>query len=288
MKRRHFIHLGAASLAACGHSRAADETDTASKAGPFTITIPEKWRATALVEKKPISPVYDAEAWEAYQKERLYVMKPSYGNRPQHWALRIPAALPEGIIFDKKNADDDATAPQILIHKADEWAVAFTDGKAQEKPLAEVIRSLRGKMDAALKDDDRDLSPAFMDASLTFQCLKRRIDFKGGHGIRLVAQWSIEPNIMRRGDLHYLFLGMSDDNSCQIIATFPLDLPGLPGDGDKDHLGHSTANYEKFTEGYDGYATEAKKWLEKHATEITPSLATLDTMMESLVAKTWE
>lgn len=288
MKRRHFIHLGAASLAACGHSRAAGETDTVTKAGPFSVALPEKWRASAIIEKKPISPLYDEESWKGYQKDKSHVLKPGYSSRPQHWAIRIPAALPEGISFDKENPDDDPTAPQILIHKADEWGVAFTDGKHQPEPVADTIRSLRGKMDAALKSDDLHLSPGYMDASLTFQCLKRRIDFTGGHGIRLIAQWTIEPYLMKLGELHYLFLGMSEDNSCQIIATFPLNLPGLPGEKERSHLGRSIEDYGKFSEGYDGYITDAKKWLEQHAEKITPSLETLDKMMTSLVAKTWK
>lgn len=288
MKRRHFIHLGAASLAACAHSRAADEPDTATKAGAFTVTLPEKWRASAIVEKKAIFPLYNEQGWKEYQKDEKFGLKPGYCCRPQHWAIRIPAALPDGISFDKENPDDNSTAPQILIHKADEWGVAFTDGKAHERPVAEVIRSLRGKMDAALKIDDLHLSPGYRDASLSFQCLKRRIDFTGGHGIRLIAQWTIEPYLMKLGELHYLFLGMSDDNSCQIIATFPIGLPGLPGEEEKSHLGRSIEDYGKFSEGYDAYITDAKKWLEKNEDKITPSIATLDKMMASLVAKTWK
>ncbi|RYD19055.1 MAG: hypothetical protein EOP88_20400, partial [Verrucomicrobiaceae bacterium] len=89
MKRRNFIHLGAASLLACGQGRAAEEKDTVTKAGPFSVTLPEKWRASAIVEKKPISPLYDAAGWQAYLKDQQNVMKPSYGNRPQHWAIAV-------------------------------------------------------------------------------------------------------------------------------------------------------------------------------------------------------
>lgn len=288
MKRRHFIHLGAASLVACGHSRAAEDKDAATKAGPFSITLPEKWRTSAIVEKKAIFPLYDEEEWKALKRDSSYVKKPGYCTRPQHWAIRTPAALPDGVPFEKENIDDNPTAPQILIHKADEWGLAATDGKAHETPVAEVIRSLRGNMDAALTAENPEPSPAFVDAHLGFTCLKRRIDFTGGHGVRLVTQWDFEANLMRLGELHYLFVGMSDDDTCQIIATFPISLPGLPVDRDKSHLGRSISEYQEFSKHHSDYEAAAKKWLEQNAEKITPSLATLDKMIESLVAPTWK
>ena len=274
-----------ASLAACSSSQRKDEI--AIEAGPFVVTVPVKWSKTAIIEKVPIQPLYSRENWKTYQDNEQYGLKPAYICRPQHWAIRLPEALPGGISFDRANAGDNSTAPQILIHKADEWSVAFTDGEHEKIKAANILRSLRESMDAAMIHDNPRLSPAYMDASLEFMCLKRRLDFSGGHGIRLVAQWTIEPDLMRFGDLHYLFLGMSDDNSCQIIATFPLNLPGLPISGVMSHLGRDSHNYVEFSKGYDEYVKDAKKWLEQHADEITPSIQTLDGMMQSLVARRW-
>lgn len=262
-------------------------TQTVVNAGPFAVAIPTEWRRTAIIEKVPIQPLYSREAWKAYQENPRCRLKPAYICRPQHWAVRLPAALPKGVRFDQQNVGDDSTAPQILFHKAGEWAVAFTDGVHEEKKAAELLRSMRKEMDQSLTHDDPHLSPGFMDASLTFMCLKRRIDFTGGHGVRLVAQWIIEPELMRLGELHYLFLGMSDDNSCQIIATFPLGLPGLPTHDDKGHLGRSTENYADLSKSFDRYEADAKQWLEDHAQEINPSIQTLDAMMQSLVASHW-
>ena len=286
MKRRRFIELSMASLAGCSKSQRKDVV--AVKAGLFVVNVPVKWSKNAIIEKVPIKPLYSKEDWMTYQDNELRELKPAYICRPQHWAIRFPDALPSGIYFDRANTGDNPTAPQILIYKADEWSVAFTDGKHEKMKSADVLRSLRESMDGAMVHDDPRLSPAYMDASLAFMCLKRRIDFSGGHGIRLVAQWTIEPNLMRLGDLHYLFLGMSDDNSCQIIATFPLSLPGLPGSGVMSHLGRDTQNYVEFSKGYEGYTKDAKKWLEQHADEITPSIHSLDVMMQSLVARRWE
>lgn len=285
MKRRNFLQWGVAGLTGCTHSSQAAQTVV--KAGPFAVAIPTEWGRTAIIEKVPIQPLYSREAWKAYQKNPLHRLKPGYICRPQHWALRLPAALPKGVRFDQKNAGDDETAPQILIHKASEWSVAFTDGEHEEKKAAELLNSMRKKMDQSLSHSDPHLSPAFMDASLSFLCQKRRIDFTGGHGVRMIAQWTIEPDLMRLGGLHYLFLGMSDDSSSQIIATFPLGLPGLPDSEDKNHLGRSTEKYADLTQAFNRYEADAKRWLEEHIQEINPSLQTLDAMMQSLVAVHW-
>ncbi|MEO5716737.1 MAG: hypothetical protein ABIT37_24880 [Luteolibacter sp.] len=286
MKRRNFIQLGIAGLVGCGGNQRADEVSV--KAGPFILRVPAKWQTLTEVEKVALRPLYSREGWKNYQTDEQYALKPAYACRPQHWAIRVPGALPEGIPFNSTNPGDDPTAPQILIHKAEEWGVAFTDGEHQQTTAADRLRSLRESMNAAMSEDDSGPSPAYMDASLAFMCLKRRIDFTGGHGLRLVSQWSIEPELMRRGELHYLFLGMSDDNSCQIIGTFPLNLPGLPTSEQKNHLGRSSQNYEDFSKNYEGYVQDAKKWLETYVDEITPSIQTLDEMMRSLVARRWE
>jgi len=279
------LQLGVLTLAGCDHGKA-QATDL--KAGPFAVTVPAEWAKKAIIEKVPLHPLYSHEQWKAFQENPKDRDKPSYICRPEHWALRLPSALPKGVRFDRENAGGDPTAPHILIHKAREWAVAFTDGVHEVTKAADLLRSLRKDMDLALTHDDLRLSPGYMDASLTFMCLKRRIDFTGGHGVRLVAQWTIEPELMRLGELHYLFLGMSDDSTCQIIATFPLSLPGLPTRDDKSHLGQTTDKYAVLSESFDDYEADAKRWLEENAQKITPSLQTLDGMMESLVASHWE
>ncbi len=285
MHRRYFIQLGLAGLVGCSNNRQASEVSM--KAGPFSISVPEKWSKTAIIEKVPIHPLYSPKAWGDLQKDGKSLMKPGYNSRPQHWALRFPAALPQGIQFSREHAGDDPTAPQILIHKADEWGVAYTDGKHEDVKVADFLQRLRKNNDEALIDGNPIRSPAITNSQM-YDCLRRRIDFMGGHGIRLVTQWGQEANLMRFGELHYFFLGMSDDNSCQIIASFPINLPGLPNAEDKNHLGHGIENYDEFTSNYPEYVEDAEKWLQTKEHEITPSIQTLDRVMQSLVATHWE
>lgn len=169
MKRRHFIHLGLVGMAGCQKER----TKTVAKTPicPFSVAIPEKWRESAIIEKVPLFPLFTHEYWKDFQKDESFALKPGYFNRPQHWAIRIPGALPKGISFDRKNADDDPTAPQILIHKADEWGVAFTDGEHEDVGIPEILRIMREDMEAALTEDNPNLSPGFINASLQLERL---------------------------------------------------------------------------------------------------------------------
>ncbi|HEY1122442.1 MAG TPA: hypothetical protein VGE67_12610, partial [Haloferula sp.] len=251
--------------------------------------VPEGWAKTAIIKRVPMHPLYTAKDWKRMQTDKYFVLKPSYHTRPLHWAIRLPAATPEEIAVHPDEADSDPTAAQILIHKADEWGSIMTDGTVGREKSAKLLGALRKHMDEATKGSDDLDSPAFMDAHLGFRIMKKRLDFDGGHGVRMIAQWMIEPNLMRKGELHYLFLGMSDDNTCQIIATFPLALPGLPGDDEEaEHLGRSLKRYEELTQNLDAYDKDATTWLEQHAAEITPSLDTLDEMLKSLVVRRWE
>lgn len=286
MNRRNFIQATVAGVV--GQSHARQDDNVVVKAGAFAVTIPAIWQKSAIIEKVPIKPLYSKEDWKAYQADKHRILKPSYGCRPQHWALRFPAAVPKGITFDQENAGENPEAPQILMHKAEEWGMAFTDGIHTKDKAGELRQRLRREMDEVLQNDNPHVSPAFMDASLTFMCLKRRIDFTGGHGVRLVAQWTIEAELMRLGGLHYLFLGMSVDSTCQIIATFPLGLPGLPTSEGREHLGWSMERYGELEKGFNRYEADAIGWLGKHEQEITPSLRTLDAMMQSLVASSWK
>lgn len=295
-KRRHWIQLAAAALCGCKEQNAAPVETSIEKEElcPFTIEIPPAWIATSRIEKVPARPVYTPEELVAVRRDEPdgtapAIYKPGYFNRPQHWAIRLPAATPEGIAANLEDPGDDPTAAQILIHKADEWGAIMADGEKSREESPELLRTFRRSMEEAVNGGEDLVSPAFMDASLGFLCLKKRLEFQGGRGVRMLAQWMIESDLMRKGRLHYLFLGLSDDDSCQIIATFPVDLPGLPDDEpDAAHLGYGTERNEAPSRQFAAYERDAVAWLEQHADEITPNLERVDNLIRSLVARRWQ
>lgn len=298
LKRREWIYLATAGLCGCKDRKANDAPAESSTAKaqhcPFAVEIPPAWVGSSLIEKVPARPVYTPEEWEGVLRDEQNgnvpaAYKPGYFNRPQHWAIRLPAATPDGIPVNLEDPDDDPVAAQILIHKADEWSSIFTDGRIGRSKSPEFLGSLRQKTKDELSGMETDLHPASVDGHLGFRALKRRLDFDGGHGIRMLAQRNIEPDLIHKGRLHYLFLGLSDDDSCQIIATFLVSIPGLPGDESKaQHLGKSLERYEDFVADHEDYERDAVAWLEQHAGEITPSLDVLDNLIRSLVVRRWE
>lgn len=296
LKRRHWIQLATAALCGCRKRKDAPIANPPAVADicPFTVEIPPAWIASSRIEKVPAKPVYTPEELEELRRAERNgdvpaIHKPGYFNRPQHWAIRLPAATPAGIPVNLEDPGDDSTAAQILIHKADEWAAILADGEKGREQSADLLRTLRRNLDEATNGGVDLDSPAFMDASLGFRCLKKRLDFQGGRGVRMLAQWMIESDLMRKGQLHHLFLGLSDDDSCQIITTFPVDLPGLPDDeAEAGHLGHGTEGYEALNRHFAGYERDAIAWLEQRADEVTPDLELLDNLIRSLVVRRWE
>lgn len=257
-------------------------------AGPFRATVSKAFAKGVVVEKVAFAPLYSAEAWAAKERNPMMQLKPGYITRPQHWAIRLPKAAP-WYEADLKSYGDDPTAPQIIIHKADEWASTFENGKVEPTAAAKEVARMRKDLALWVKQPVDSISPGYMDASMNFDCLKKEIRFEGGSGVRGIVQWTMEPELARRGQLHYLFLGLSDDGSCQIIATFPLDLPGLPDDSQEaTHLGYSTKDYPKLSKEFNTYEDAVKKWLAANENKFTPKLDELDAMMAGLIVKRWE
>jgi hypothetical protein len=288
MKRRTWIQIGCLALAACGKQRQRGQT---VNAGPFSVQVPTIWMESPRVQKMPMNPVYTPEAWAALQQDPLYTLKPGYSCRPSHWAIQLPRlGLPEAT-FNFETAADDPTAPQILIHETQGWETVYANGVHSSEAPGLTPSGLRSDLEKAWQEADHfPESPAFFDGSLNFLCLKKTIPFKGGKGVRMLGQILQEPDLMCRGRLHYLFLGMSDDSSCQIIATFPVDLKGLPsGDysDDKAHLGWSLDDYATLSREMATYAKVAVAWLETREDLIVPRLKSLDAMLESLVVRSW-
>jgi hypothetical protein len=288
MTRRHWLALGTCALAACREKPSKPSTSLL-RAGPFEVTVPVEWSYGAGVQLVPMAPLYSEAAWATYSADSMHALKPGYCTRPEHWAIRFPQLMPRGQKLDFEQAGDDPTAPQILIHKAKQWAAIYNDGKIPSDGDVLTTAGLRKRMDSGLIGSDQFDSPAAVDGSLTFVCLKKALKFRGGRGVRMVCQWAFEPTLVQRGELHYLFLGMSDDDTCQIIATFPLEHPELPKeDHPATHLGWSTERYSQLSKDMDRYESEAIQWIVEREHQFTPKLSLLDAMMESMVATKWE
>lgn len=291
MNRRTHLSMLVGSLAGaafCNPAQAETESLTKIAAGPFQITASKDWATGAIAEKVAALPLYSPDAWKRVQEDPLIQFKPFYGNRPQHWAIRFPSLVLKGETFDTKEAGSDRLAPQLLIHKTDDWSKIFEDGVYLPEEAKAVRQKLRQDMQA-MANEKRIINPAFMNASPWITILQKKLSFKGGYGYRFITQWGFEVELLNKGSLHYQFIGLSDDDSCQIIATFPIDHPQLPDTDNENatHLGYSGKHYEELLKNYDDYSAKAQSWVADRASEFSPSIEKLDQLIESLHAETW-
>ncbi len=263
----------------------AQESTIKITAGPFLLEAPKAWADSIKVEEVSSAPLYSEADWEAYQRDSSNRLKPSYDNRPQHWAVHFPALALPGTSWDP--AEKGPTAPQVLIHRSEDWASVFGVGRHTPDEARQKLSELRAQQTAMDKGDFSQSGPAFVDGDFSFVSLPKKLRFNGGQGYRLVGQYLMEPDILRRGSLHYVFIGLSDDSTCQVIATFPLDAPGLPKLDAEEHLGRSVKTFETQSSDFPAYTDDAVTWLTRHEKKFTPSLEALDRVIESLSAATW-
>jgi hypothetical protein len=263
MKRRTCLQLAPAAILGLGRGNAAETVRLT--AGPFSVSVPSEWEATAVIEKVPF---------------HLEGPKLGFTDRPQHWALRFPAA-----ILPRKDIGKDVNlAPQILIHKAEEWSTRFSP----EIPGHDRIERLRAELDAGIAGAFPRNYPGFGDGALNFISVKKELAFQGGKGLRIVCECKYDNDFVRREGLMYLFCGLSDDNTCQVLALFPLDHPDLPTRSQKEHLGRRLGPDGELGDEFLSYQADAIQWLKALSNGFSPSLATLDGVVESLSARHWE
>jgi hypothetical protein len=269
------------------HAEAAEQR--LIKAGPFSIQCPAEWAEGIVVEKVPCKPLFTHEQWLAFKANPANNLKAGYHNRPEHWAIRFPRLATSDTI-PKADYGYSPTAPQILIHETSGWAGIFETGSPTEAGRRAKTIELRKEIDAAMEGRLDFHSPLISDGAVDFCACRRVLSFNEGRGVRMLGQWCFEATLLTDPGLHYLFEGMSADDSCYVVATFPLKLKGLTSGNDDDasHLGYSLKDYPRLEKEFENYSSLAVKWLEERQEQIQPKLADLDAMMESLRAVTWE
>lgn len=108
------------------------------------------------------------------------------------------------------------------------------------------------------------------------------LDFKNGSGVRYLTQFDQAVLPINNYELHYTFQGLTSDGKYYVAAVLPVNLPGLPADGNVD-LDNPPAN---FVEDFPAYLAGTVDMLNgQPASAFTPDLSTLDAMMGSLEIK---
>ncbi len=108
------------------------------------------------------------------------------------------------------------------------------------------------------------------------------LDFKNGRGVRYLTQFDQGILPINNYELHYTFQGLTSDGKYYVAAVLPVNLAGLPADGNVD-LDNPPQN---FVEDFPKYLSDTVDMLNGQSPgAFSPDLGQLDAMMASLEIK---
>jgi hypothetical protein len=184
---------------------------------------------------------------------------PSGGDMPQHVKLTLNLYA----------LSDTTYQPQIILFRSAEYA-QYSD------LTAGIVTALQ-----SLQYVDGQPLPENLDGAL-FTAQVHAINFKNGHGIRLLTQTGQSPGPVNNKDLLYYFQGITNDGQYYIEATLPINAPFLSADFDINSPLPADGipfNMDDFGGYFDAVA---QKLNETDTFSYTPYLEYLDAMMESI------
>ncbi|MBX9695065.1 MAG: hypothetical protein K2Z81_21955 [Cyanobacteria bacterium] len=230
-------------------------------------------------------PAFCADDWGTYTSADVTFRYPlSLGDKPD--VRRVASQK-----LDNPDDKPDGVAPA-------HWELTFADSEAQifvfptSDPKVEDFR----KAYPTVADATRDLGlllkeevarPAdipflpWADASSPVHAHVRYIDFKNGSGVRFLASYQIEPDVISNKGLVYSMQGLSQDGKFYVSVFIPVKNQGLPTKS--DIAGWSKQKYDEFSKNFKVYAKEEERKLERAADEkFDPHLVDLDTLVRSI------
>jgi hypothetical protein len=250
-----------------------------------TLEVTAIWRTvspTALAEEIGLSP------------EQVQVTAPSI-NRIQGYyrpALpynpAIPLALNGYPAHLRFSFDDDVLSPwfdplferQLLIFPVPAYrqiyeAVGINEVTTQIETLNQLLTSRPEAVEQAI--------PVFPPLGETEQDLRAQVkylDFAGGSGVRFITHFAQEASPITNDTIFYTFQGLTADGRFYIAFYQPVSTSTLPNTFE-DSV--AAADYEAFAASFDSYLAETVQSLNAlPATDYTPDLSQLDTLIESL------
>jgi hypothetical protein len=114
------------------------------------------------------------------------------------------------------------------------------------------------------------------------------LDFRGGRGVRFVAQYNIEDTLVSNRALTYVFQGITDDGAYYVSAAFPIAAPFLPAEYTEEEAARRGIDSPVMVGPvrrrlYKNYLAENTRLLEALAPgKYRPGLGLLDDLVRSL------
>ena len=149
----------------------------------------------------------------------------------------------------------------------------------------EVAGQVPGSLQTLLQSQQAGESMPYLppyNAAQVMHAQVKFLDFKNGSGVRYLTQFDQAVIPINNYELHYTYQGLTSDGKYYVAAVLPVNLPGLPADGNVD-LDNPPAG---FMEDFPKYLADTVNMLDGgDASAFTPDLSALDATMGSLEIK---
>lgn len=200
------------------------------------------------------------------------------GPDPKHTTFMLYTQKP-----DDAGGDSPVYENFVVVYKAADWK-GYTDF---EKRVSEVEKLLTAGTDlntfaVAPKGDVNKELPflPIYPASQVMRAQAKYIKTDQVSGYAFIGAYRQDASPFMSRDLEYLFVGLTTDKQTVVSVNIRLDTKLFPKDIPANF------NYEEFMKTYDKYMQESGDKVNKaKATDFTPSLTSLETLVKSISVK---
>jgi len=201
---------------------------------------------------------------------------------PAPWML-----YPPYLAFDFEGyvRDDTSLAPQLVIYPV-------ADYERLNATAAEVIQETRQALAGQPAVPEQSQILPIFNAHQSLRVQFQYVDFTGGAGFRFVTQYVQDMAPINNHSLFYTFQGLTSDGAYYVAAILPVSAPVLPADygAPTPPGGIPFPDYDRpdFTTALAKYQADVTQLLNGlPASEYSPSLKTLDSLMQSMTITAW-
>ena len=193
-------------------------------------------------------------------------------NAPAHVKFELDSYALPGVFHD----------PQILFYPAQEYA-AMNEGAAAN--IAKLQAIINGSA-AANADNLPHIS--IFNAGQVFAAQIQTVKFANGSGVRYITEYAQYVATVNNNDMFYCFQGLTNDGKYYILAILPVSHPLLAYDANPETVlpeggipfpGYDNTDASAFDAYYDNIIILLDQ---QAANSFTPSLASLDKLIESI------
>jgi len=173
--------------------------------------------------------------------------------------------------------------PQIMVYPAPEYAAASEGAANSIQRLQAILVN-----PSQVPENDHMPNLPYANAAQIIGAQAQVITLKGGHGLRVLAEYAQYYAQINNHDLFYHFEGLTDDGRSYIVATLPVTAPFLATDSNPASIppagGVPFPGYEATDENLfvNYYRSVTDRLNATSVDEFQPTITSLDALMKSL------